>query len=661
MQMLAVPLQTETRPDEGLALTWFEVPGAIRYGLIIGVPGASMPELDVIMRGQTQQFAIVGVPSRFTGAVDIGTPPGETRQFGMVAYRNDGEILAVPSLHIHPARSAPRDREYHAVVPPALVDPNPPAPSSQHGDPSDPWSALEATSAPGHGPAAPFAAPAPPAVAPSFTVPSPVSSPSATHTPAPYDPWDVLSQPAAPEPAPPPPSSPTPAPTARYEVEAAQLPVAPAPRSEPPAPAYPVEPPVQAEPASSYEAPAAELPAEPTPTLEPPTAVSPAERTAEVGMPVVAVPDEAVVTSAWAEPIASVENPALETPVNVPPAQATEGMAASRADNASAVGEDAARQGALVAEPEPGPMGLGAAGEADESPAAVVTPRATWERGFAGPPETEAPATQDEPVPPISIDPLFHPAPPVPAAPPVLAAPPAPPAAPLPAALAAVLDEAELYLLPQWADHEAALRLLEQAEREAPEHPRVRDLRARLEAAQGGGDNSAQLAALLEEADRSLKDQDYWAAVDHYERILSEEPEHEGALAGIARARLRARWPTRLAGASGDSAALRTLGDEAATEAPDLAGQAYAAAFAIQPDVDVLRGWLIAFVHAGHGEVVPGTARRAVKVLEERGKILPAPAVSQALDGLDEAAAGDSAGAESAANHLCDTLVSAVP
>ncbi|HXT37065.1 MAG TPA: hypothetical protein VN837_15940 [Chloroflexota bacterium] len=669
MQMLAVPLQTETRPDEGLALTWFEVPGAIRYGLIIGVPGASMPELDVIMRGQTQQFAIVGVPSRFTGAVDIGTPPGETRQFGMVAYRNDGEILAVPSLHIHPARSAPRDREYHAVVPPALVDPNPPTPSSQQADPNDPWSALEATNAPAHGSATSFAAPAPPADAPSFTVPSPVSSPSTTHTPAPYDPWDVLSQPAAPEPPPTPTSSPAPTSTARYEAEAAQLPVEPAPRYEPPAPEYPAEPPIQAEPAPRYEPPAAEVPAEPSAGLEPPTTVNPAELTAEAGSPTTAVPDELDVTSAWAEPFASAATPALEAPVSTPPTPAVEGMAASRADAASAVGEGSDRQGEPVVEPESAPRGFGAAGEgaalasgeAEESPAAVVTPRAIWERGFAGPPETEAPAAQDEPVPPIIIDPLFHSAPPVPVAPPVPAAPPAPPAPPLPAALAAVLDEAELYLLPQWADHEAALRLLEQAEREAPEHPRVRDLRTRLEGAQGGGDNSAQLTALLEQADRSFKDQDYWAAVDHYERILSEEPDHKGALAGIAKARLRARWPTRLAGASGDSAALQTLGDEAATEAPDLAGQAYAAAFAIQPGVDVLRGWLIAFVHAGHGEVLPGTARRAVKVLEERGKILSTPAVAQALDGLDQAAAGDPAETESAANHLCDTLVSAVP
>jgi tetratricopeptide (TPR) repeat protein len=408
--------------------------------------------------------------------------------------------------------------------------------------------------------------------------------------------------------------------------------------------------------------------------------VSPVDRAAEAGGPDAALSGEVDVSSAWSDPFAPVETPSQETAVGDSPAPRIEGVATPQADGGALEGANGHEE--LLIEPEPARSGMSQVsetatamgGQSEESPAAMVTPRATWERGFAGPPETVPPADQDdEPLPPVIIDPLLRAAPPIPSAPPapsptfsspapaVPVAPPAPPAPPLPPALAAVLDEAELYLLPQWADHEAALRLLEQAEREAPEHPRVRDLRARLEAAQGGGDNSAQLAALLEQADRSFKDQDYWAAVDHYEQILSEEPEHEDALAGIARARLRARWPTRLAGASGDSTALRILGDDAATEAPDLAGQAYAAAFAIQPGVDVLRGWLIAFVHAGHGEVLPGTARRAVKVLEERGKILPAPAVAEALDGLDQAAAGDPAEMESAVNRLCDALVSATP
>src|SRR5665213_2622462 len=112
MAMLPVPLQTETRPSDGLAITWVGVSGAIRYGLIIGVQGVPMPDLDVIMRGQTRQFAILGIPARFTGVVDIGTPAGATRQFGLVAYRSDGGIFPISPLSIFPARGAPRDREY---------------------------------------------------------------------------------------------------------------------------------------------------------------------------------------------------------------------------------------------------------------------------------------------------------------------------------------------------------------------------------------------------------------------------------------------------------------------------------------------------------------------------------------------------------------------
>ncbi len=635
MQMLAIPLQTETRPDEGLALTWFEVPGAIRYGLIIGVPGAPMPDLDVIMRGQTQQFAIVGVPSRFTGAVDIGTPTGETRQFGMVAYRNDGEILAVPSLQIHPARSAPRDREYHAVVPPALVDPNPPASPPQPADPNDPWSALEAGTAAGRGPVTTFAAPTPPVAAPSFTLPSPSTSPTTAHSPAPYDPWDVLSQPAAAPEAAAPASVPAPIPTARYEAVAAQLPVEPAPLAATPAP---------------------ETPAEAALHLESPVVVPAAESAAPISSTLIAEP----LQFKTPEPIAPMEAVGPEALTGSGIELKDAGALAPPTGHPAVASEVSDRQAEPLVEPEPASIGISlesentaaTAPEMSESPAIEVTPPATWERGFAVPPEIP----HEEPAPPVAE-------PPISAAPPVLSAPPAvpaPPAPPLSAELAAVLDEAELYLLPQWADPEAARRLLEQAEREAPEHPRVRDLRARLEAA-GGGDNSVQIAGLLEQADRSMNDRDYWTAVDYYEQILAEQPEHEGALAGLAKARLRARWPTRLAGASGDATALRALGDDAAAEMPDLAGQAYAAAFAIQPGVEVLRGWLIAFVHAGHGEVLAGTARRAVNALEEKGTILPTPAAALALDRLEQAAANGPAATEPAVHHLCDTLASAVP
>src|SRR2546430_2192263 len=44
-------------------------------------------------------------------------------------------------------------------------------------------------------------------------------------------------------------------------------------------------------------------------------------------------------------------------------------------------------------------------------------------------------------------------------------------------ALARLLDEAELYLLPRWADAAMAVRLLDQAAAIAPNDPRLLDLR----------------------------------------------------------------------------------------------------------------------------------------------------------------------------------------
>ncbi|MDB5075136.1 MAG: hypothetical protein JWO42_1315, partial [Chloroflexi bacterium] len=132
-------LQREVRPTEGLAVTWQPIPEAIRYGLIVGVIGAVAPPIVEIMRGSSREFALVGIPPRFTGAVDIGTPVGEERQFGLIAYRTDGTMVPVPGIRFYPARSAPRDREYHAVMPPPLERTSPavaPAPAV------DPWSAL---------------------------------------------------------------------------------------------------------------------------------------------------------------------------------------------------------------------------------------------------------------------------------------------------------------------------------------------------------------------------------------------------------------------------------------------------------------------------------------------------------------------------------------
>jgi hypothetical protein len=114
-----------------------------------------------------------------------------------------------------------------------------------------------------------------------------------------------------------------------------------------------------------------------------------------------------------------------------------------------------------------------------------------------------------------------------------------------------------------------------------------------------------------------------------------------------------------LAGAGSDVAALRALGDETDAEAPDLAGQAYATAFGVQPTPDVLRAWLSSFARAGYGAVLADTARRAVQVLEESGRVLPNPEVTAALEGLEETVGAEGADAEAAIHRLCAELVGA--
>ncbi len=750
MQTLAVPLQTETRPDEGLALTWIEVSGAIRYGLVIGVPGVSMPDLDVIMRGQTRQFAILGVPARFTGAVDIGTPAGATRQFGLVAYRNDGGIFPVSSLRIHPARSAPRDREYHAVVPPALVDAASAPQPAKKADPNDPWSALDAAASTTPSPStsnAAFTTPWPSSEATPYTVaqPSPIAEPS--RAPAPYDPWDVLSRPPVDESEPeletPPVAEPTPAYEDRYEAPAQSVPYEPAPRYEPPVemPASEPEPPIEqprlstVQPETSFTPPVQQAwtpAADPEPYAAPPVEPTPFQaeplETGQAALPTEPAPAAENVSAApLTDQVAAGEMAQAEMngwqPASVPtPSDAGEQSAALLVDEAGSASafptvDDSTERSATPA-----------MGETGEPPSALVVDEAAM---WSVPPPIETEPTQPGSAPqletaewtsnsgvtaeaPAGLEPTVEPAfaesaapiaeaEPVPAGRPVTPAPreeaPPPPAPPLSANLGALLDEAELYLLPQWADSAAALSLVEEVEREAPGHPRTREVRTRIENMIAGsahavgepdsaiegysaptepislqeppsiteGDTAATVASSAEESALTIEDDSTYsidlpekgAAVDHYEQVPAEKSEHETADAELAHARVEVRWPLRLAESAGDADALRVLGKETEAKAPDLAGQAYGAAFAIQPAPDLLRGWLLAFARAGLGEVIAGTARRAVRVLEERGKILPDPSVTGALESLEQIAGDGNAGTESAINHLCDALVGA--
>jgi hypothetical protein len=204
------------------------------------------------------------------------------------------------------------------------------------------------------------------------------------------------------------------------------------------------------------------------------------------------------------------------------------------------------------------------------------------------------------------------------AAEPVKAAPPS--TAPLPAALVALLEEAELYLLPQWADYVEVARLLDRVEQEAPNHVRVLELRERLRDAQQGGE-AQDVTPLLRDAEECLARHDFWEAVDLYEQALAKQPENGDARSGVERARMLARWSAQWTGATGDAARLQTLGDEYAALAPDLAHQAYAAAFAVAPTVAALHGLLVSLLRTNRGVAVAATARDGVITLRAAGHL----------------------------------------
>ena len=191
MSNVQVETQRQTRQAEGLALTWVPVSGVIRYGFIVGFPDLPVPSVDVIMKGATRDFVIMGVPAKYSGAVDLGSPVGEERQYGLITYRGDGSIVPVPGVQFVGARSAPRDREYHSLLPPELVRsqpvapaPPPPAAMAPQAAPrtEDPWAALqELDTRPAE------------VVAPASAAGAPMTPPAAA---PPADPWDVLNAPA---------------------------------------------------------------------------------------------------------------------------------------------------------------------------------------------------------------------------------------------------------------------------------------------------------------------------------------------------------------------------------------------------------------------------------------------------------------------------------
>jgi tetratricopeptide (TPR) repeat protein len=200
-------------------------------------------------------------------------------------------------------------------------------------------------------------------------------------------------------------------------------------------------------------------------------------------------------------------------------------------------------------------------------------------------------------------------------------------------ALVALLDEAELYLLPHRQDLVEAGRLLDRAAALVPADPRLQSLRQRLRDAQDAG-AARRAEALLQDARHWSQGGEHWQAAALYEQVLAQQPDHAEARDALARARLQGRWTALMAGASEEK--LRRVGDEFAASAPDLAAQSYAAAFAIRPASATLHRWLLALVHGGQRQLVVETARRGVQALRADGQLADDPDHEQALARLQQ-------------------------
>jgi tetratricopeptide (TPR) repeat protein len=222
-------------------------------------------------------------------------------------------------------------------------------------------------------------------------------------------------------------------------------------------------------------------------------------------------------------------------------------------------------------------------------------------------------------------------------------------------ALVALLDEAELYLLPHRRNLVEAGRLLDRAAALVPADPRLQSLRQRLRDAEGAG-AAQKVEVLLQDARRWAQEGEHWQAAALYEQVLAQQPQHTEAHDALARARLQGRWTALMAGASEER--LRRVGDEFAPSAPDLAARSYAAAFKARPASATLYGWLLALVHSGQSQLVVETARRGVQALRADGQLADDPAHEQALARLKQAfdSGPTSAAAEEALRAFRRTL-----
>jgi len=621
---MALPLittQRHARAEEGLALAWQAVPGAMRYGLIIGLADVPLPPLDVVMKGAQRSFTIMGIPVRFTGAVDVGSPVGEDRQYSLIAYRGDGTIVPVPGVGYYPARQAPRDREYHLLQPPALAaEPQPaPAPPEPAPEPvSGPAPALDEFGDP-----VPVAAePIDRSIGPTSGIPAEDAAPverrpraefaAATAGPAPDASLvDSMEEPAA-------------APVPAVTTEAVET-------------ADSVSEPSRAE--SNTTSPAQEAPLFASAVSVDDTVRQPA---AEPSVTVPVTVERQDGGTGWSD--AAAGRPALDereaplartaAPTATEPSTSEDQAGHTDADKDRIGRESAVRVvGAGADDDQTGLVGEsagedGAGSKSRDSGVGVERPAGEGRDGGVGVERPVGDATVRAPE------------------------------------LAALLDEAELHL--RWAggDERDVARLLDQARAlDASDH-RLHELqeqlRQRQEAGSAGG-ASPPVEQLLAEARRLVDKGDYWPAVDLYTQVLAVQEHNDEARQGVERARTLALWTALMAGSRRDAWRLRRIGNEFA-HAPDLAAQSFDASFALRPTVAALQGWLLALARDNQGDAVAETARHGVETLRSCGRVEvdATPAQERALARIQSEARAGTPGALSTVEDAVADLAAAL-
>ncbi len=612
---MALPLVTTqryARAEDGLALAWQAVPGAMRYGLIIGLPDVPLPPLDVVMKGALRSFTIMGIPVRFTGAVDVGSPVGEDRQYSLIAYRGDGTIVPVPGVGYYPARQAPRDRDYHLLQPPTLAaetQPAPPPPQPEPEPVSSPDTALD-----------------------EFGDPLPVAAAPDAASVAPIDPSDV------------PMNAPTAGPTGSIPAED----VAPVERR--PQAAF-----AAATAGPAEDASLADLMAEPAAAPAPPVTADVAD-VADVAAGVLE-PSRADSETALPAQDTSLFASAVSADDTVHQPAATVPALVERQDGGTGWSDVASgRQTADELESAPAPTVVVAATEpaTSEEQAARAdgdrARRANEARGVGVDEGGSVGASGDQAAGESRDDGVRVERP--------VAA-----ATPRARELATLLDEAELHL--RWAGDERDIaRLLDQARALDPSDRRLNELQDRLRQRQEVRATEAappSVEQLLAEARRFVDKADYWPAVDLYTQVLAVQEHNDEARQGAESARALALWTALMSGSRRDAKRLRRIGDEFA-HAPDLAAQSFDASFALRPTLAALQGWLLALARDNRGDAVAETARHGVETLRSCGRVEAdaTPAQERALARIQSEGRAGTPGSLSAVEDAVAELTAAL-